>query len=166
MHFWVWGILRSGPRLSKVEKHWLKTSFGFEVWMLVPICPMEVLLYFQMKSNCINYNYQTFPVICHTVVEVFGHRGVYMRIQVKAKRWSCPTTRYEGAWGERIYGSYSFLTSALDAGEGSASRPNRALPPGKRPPVPIGQQAEWALEPFWTQKSEETSFVCAGDRTL
>jgi hypothetical protein len=36
--------------------------------------------------------------------------------------------------GERRYSSYSFLTSALDGGEWSASR---TLPPGKEPPVPI-----------------------------
>jgi hypothetical protein len=31
----------------------------------------------------------------------------------------------------------SFLTSALEGGEWSASRPGRALSPGKEPPVPI-----------------------------
>jgi hypothetical protein len=30
------------------------------------------------------------------------------------------------------------LTLILDGGEWSASRPGRALPPGKGPPVPIG----------------------------
>jgi hypothetical protein len=40
--------------------------------------------------------------------------------------------------GERRYSSYSYLTSALDGGEWSASRPGRALPPGKGPPVPTG----------------------------
>jgi hypothetical protein len=39
--------------------------------------------------------------------------------------------------GERRYSSYSFSTSALDGGEWSASRPSRALPPGKGPPVPL-----------------------------
>jgi hypothetical protein len=34
------------------------------------------------------------------------------------------------AQGERIYSSYSFMTSALDGGEWSASRPGRALAPG------------------------------------
>jgi hypothetical protein len=34
----------------------------------------------------------------------------------------------------RRYSSYSFLTSALDGGDWSASRPGRALPPGKGPP--------------------------------
>jgi len=33
--------------------------------------------------------------------------------------------------GERIYSSHLILTSALDAGEWSESRPGRDLPPGK-----------------------------------
>jgi hypothetical protein len=37
-----------------------------------------------------------------------------------------------GALGERRYSSYLFLTSALDGGEWSASRPDRALAPGGR----------------------------------
>jgi hypothetical protein len=40
--------------------------------------------------------------------------------------------------GERRYSSYSYLTSALNGGEWSASRPSHALPPEKGPPVPIG----------------------------
>jgi hypothetical protein len=61
--------------------------------------------------------------------------------------------------------SYSFSTSALDRGEWSASRPGRALAPGKGPPVPIVQEAGWAPEPVWTQSIEEKSFTPAGDRT-
>jgi hypothetical protein len=37
------------------------------------------------------------------------------------------------AHGKRMYSSYSFTTSALDCGKWSASRPGRALPPGKWP---------------------------------
>jgi hypothetical protein len=54
---------------------------------------------------------------------------------------SDPATRYGGTWGERRHSSYSFLTSALDRGEWSASRPGRALPLGKEPPVPIVHEA-------------------------
>jgi hypothetical protein len=74
-------------------------------------------------------------------------------------------TCHRGAWGERRYSSYSFLTSALYWGELSASRPGRALPPGKGPTVPIVQEAEWAPEPVWTQRLEENSSASVGDRT-
>jgi hypothetical protein len=39
--------------------------------------------------------------------------------------------RAAGAKGERRYSSYSFFTLSLEGGEWSASRPGRALPPGK-----------------------------------
>jgi hypothetical protein len=41
---------------------------------------------------------------------------------------SSPATRHGGACGEGKYSSYSFLTSALDEGDWSASRLGRALP--------------------------------------
>jgi hypothetical protein len=72
--------------------------------------------------------------------------------------------------GERRYSSYSFSTSVLDGGEWSASRPGRALAPGKGPPVPIVLEAGWAPEPVCTQRVEEKSFrLCWGsnlDRPL
>jgi hypothetical protein len=43
---------------------------------------------------------------------------------------------HAGAKGEK-YSSYSFLTSALDQGEWSASWPGRALTPGKGPRYPL-----------------------------
>jgi hypothetical protein len=65
--------------------------------------------------------------------------------------------------GERMYSSYSFSTSALDGGEWSASRPGRALVPGKWPPLPIRQEAGWAPELVWTQRIEEKSFRLCRD---
>jgi hypothetical protein len=62
---------------------------------------------------------------------------------------------------ERRYSSYS----VLDWVEWSASRPGRALPPGKRPLVPIGQEAGWAPEPIRLQRLEEKSFTPFRDRT-
>jgi len=41
------------------------------------------------------------------------------------------------------------MTTELESGEGSASRPGRSLPPGKDP-VPIVQEAGWAPGPVWT----------------
>jgi hypothetical protein len=78
---------------------------------------------------------------------------------------SCPATRHGGSWGERRYSSYSYLISALDGDEWSASRPGRALPPGKEPPVPIVQEVGWAPEPVWTQRLEEKCSTYVGDRT-
>jgi hypothetical protein len=72
---------------------------------------------------------------------------------------------YAGDKGERKYKSYSFLTSPVDGGNWSASRPGRALPPGKAPPVPIVQEAGWASELVWTQRIEEKSVASTGDRT-
>jgi hypothetical protein len=77
---------------------------------------------------------------------------------------SGPVTLHSGALGERRYSSCSFLTSALEGGEWSASRPGRALPPGKEPPVPTVQEAGWAPEPVWTQRLEEESSASVGDR--
>jgi hypothetical protein len=48
-------------------------------------------------------------------------------------------TRHGGACGERRYRS-SFSTSALNGGEWSASRPGRALPPGKDPRYPLDRR--------------------------
>ena len=42
-----------------------------------------------------------------------------------------PSIGHEGPQGEQRYSSTLFLTSALEGGEGSASRPGRNLPPGK-----------------------------------
>jgi hypothetical protein len=44
-----------------------------------------------------------------------------------------PLRSIEAHLGDRRYISYSFLTSALEGGEWSASRPGRTLPPGKEP---------------------------------
>jgi hypothetical protein len=52
-------------------------------------------------------------------------------------RYNCPTTHLWKHSRERIYSSYSFTTSALDADEWSASRPGRALSPGKDPRYPL-----------------------------
>jgi hypothetical protein len=67
-------------------------------------------------------------------------------------------------WGKKMYSSYSITNLALDGSEWSASLPGRALPPGKRPPLPIVQEAVWVPEPVWTQRLEKT-IASAGDRT-
>jgi hypothetical protein len=59
------------------------------------------------------------------------------------------------AQGERGIAPTQFFTSDLDGGEWSAALSGRTLAAGKGPPVPIVQEAGWALEPVWTQRIEE-----------
>jgi hypothetical protein len=78
--------------------------------------------------------------------------------------------QYRPLWATKakavpLHAIEAFETSALDGGEWSASRPGRALAPGKGPSVPRVQEVVWAPEPVWTQRLEEKSFAPAGDRT-
>jgi hypothetical protein len=78
---------------------------------------------------------------------------------MKGKGKAVPLRSIEAHLGDRRYSSYSFLTTALEGGEWSASHPGRALSPGKEPPVPTVQEAGWA------QRLEENSSSSVGDRT-
>jgi hypothetical protein len=72
-----------------------------------------------------------------------------------------PPWFYNPVKGETKYSAYWCFTSAINGSEWSASRPGRALPPGKGPPIPIVQEAERASELVWTQRREEKSFASA-----
>jgi hypothetical protein len=91
--------------------------------------------------------------------------GRYSQVGITVMTRSSPTTHLWKRRGETMYSSYPFPISALDGGEWSSSRPGRALPPGKRPPLHIGQEARWAPEPVWTHRLEEKSAASVGDRT-
>jgi hypothetical protein len=79
-----------------------------------------------------------------------------VRFWLKVKYKAVPQHLYRSG-RERSYSSYSFMTSAIEWGEWSASRPGRALALGKGPPVPIAQEPGWAPEPVWTHRLEEQS---------
>jgi hypothetical protein len=87
------------------------------------------------------------------------------RVYIIFKSSVDPLRSIDAHLGDRRYSSYSFLTSALEGGEWSASRPGRTLPPGKGSPVPTVQEAGWAPEPVWTQRLEEKSSAPVGDWT-
>jgi hypothetical protein len=70
------------------------------------------------------------------VIASFDKCSAVKELQIK----SSPATRHGGAWAERRYSSYSFLTSALDGGEWSGSRPGLALPRGKDPRYPLDRR--------------------------
>jgi hypothetical protein len=62
------------------------------------------------------------------------HAGKYFGVNKSKKSKVVPLRSIQELLGERRYSSYSSLTSALEGGEWSASRPGRASPPGVRAP--------------------------------
>jgi hypothetical protein len=70
----------------------------------------------------------------------------------------------EALGGERRCSFYSFTISSLDGREWSASRPGRALSPGKGPRYPLDRRLG-APHSRSVQRLEEKSFASAGDRT-
>jgi hypothetical protein len=91
--------------------------------------------------------------------------GKKVREGKKGKGKVVPLRSIKAHLGDRRYSSYSFLTSALEGGEWSASRPGSALPPGKESQVPTEQEVGWAPEPVWTQRLGEKPSASVGDRT-
>jgi hypothetical protein len=59
---------------------------------------------------------------------------------------------------ERMYSSYSFLTSALDGVSGQRHALSSFYPQGKYTRYSFVQETEWAPKLVWTQRLEEKSF--------
>jgi hypothetical protein len=87
-----------------------------------------------LEQSCGQFSIQTFDLIwrvpTHTATtpehSLARHQGSHL-ILTRGKQAS-KATRQGGAWGERGYTSYSILTSALDGGEWTASRPGARTP--------------------------------------
>jgi hypothetical protein len=121
--------------------------------------------FFANVSNDINFCYTTllnflYAALWRQCIETKDCSLVHGLLCV-----SYPATRHGSAWGERRYSSCSFLTSALDGGEWSATRPGRALSPGKEPRYPLVRRLGGPPEPVWTQKLHEKSSAPVGDWT-
>jgi hypothetical protein len=83
----------------------------------------------------------------------------------KTKKVKLSHTRHAGDKRERRYSSNSFVTSALDGGEWSASRPGRVLPPGKYSRYPLTRR-QGGPHRRSGHRLEEKSFISAGHRTI
>jgi hypothetical protein len=75
----------------------------------------------------------TFEVLC-LLQKIYFCLSLVPFNKGKGKGKAVPLHAMEALGGERRYSSYSYLTSALDGGEWSASRPGRTLPPGGKDP--------------------------------
>jgi hypothetical protein len=85
---------------------------------------------------------------------------------VDMKQQKLSHDHHTGTKGKRRYSFYPFSTSALDGGEWLASRPDRALAPGKGPRYPLYRRLVWAPEPVWTQKATgKILYLCRGSES-
>jgi hypothetical protein len=96
------------------------------------------------------YNWRLGP-LPNTYQRLEGSKRRMEKRKGEVKRSWLPTRHERRLGGEQLKRS-----------EWSASRPGRALPPGKEPPVPTVQEAGWAPEPVWTQWLEGNSSACRG----
>jgi hypothetical protein len=117
----------------------VKSQRGLEFWLTYPIAiysACERML--NLAVHSLNATDTTTTLLKKLFVFSLNVSKNICSISKKAKKkQSSPATRPDGAWGERRYSSYSFLTSALDGDEWSASFPGRALPRGKDPRYPL-----------------------------
>jgi hypothetical protein len=79
------------------------------------------------------------PFIVFTFTSYSLAPPIVKRCRVKSKIKAVPVLHFT----EWRYSSMHYLTSALDGGECSASRPGR-FTPRDEPLLPIGQEADWA----------------------
>jgi hypothetical protein len=69
----------------------------------------------------------------HATRDTYVYKQVFTPSAPGGSNQSSPATRHRGAWGERRYSSYSFMTSALDGVSGQLHAP-AALCPRERTP--------------------------------
>jgi hypothetical protein len=107
----------------------------------------------QVSRHCIFISLSRLYIMKSTNYEVHLNNfscdlGPDVTFRSGLSKQSCPVTRHAGAWGEWRYSSYSFLTSALDGSEWSASRPGRALSRLKDPRYPLYRRLGQILFPL------------------
>jgi hypothetical protein len=76
------------------------------------------------------------------------------------QKQSIPATRHGGAWGERRFSSYSFLTSALERMSGQRHALAALYPWGKNPQYPLYRRLGGPQS-----RSGHRGSASAGDRT-
>ena len=116
----IWRILGTLP--SRTKKRVQQTQSKF--------CVQNIRI---LKCQCLNISERIYKYYLHSVMMVFQHPAalsVTVIVTATVARFR-PFIGHEGPQGEQRYSSTLFLTSALEGGEGSASRPGRTLPPGK-----------------------------------
>jgi hypothetical protein len=130
---WIFSESKKWLVYVDVTRRWVLTSTVFAVvyYSWFPGC--QLLLAGTVHSYIVVWSYFGWTEDTYSPILRCFHQP-FLTSRVKGK--AVPLRSIEAHLGGRRYSSYSFLTSALEGGEWSASRPGRALPPGKEPPVP------------------------------
>jgi hypothetical protein len=160
-HCWI-AVSQQLPRITFFKRWWMQVLrwiklllfryHGYPVMSLPVTYRKEHIWYISVlqRVHLSNLLYWTshYSTLFIWDIDRIVRKSKLNKVSTKLKLSHCTPWRRLGV---RIYGSYSFLTSVLDGGDWSESRPDRALASGKGPPVPIGQEAGWAIEPAWTR---------------
>jgi hypothetical protein len=110
------------------------SSWAVKTWHVEPLSfngltATALGLYFCVLKTTFFYH-KVCVCVCVCVCAEYNEQAItYVHFLKK----SSPATRHAGAWRERRYSSYSFLTSALDGVSGQRHAP-AALFPGERTP--------------------------------
>jgi hypothetical protein len=86
------------------------------------------------------YHRNYFRFICNAVETMASYKTPSFIHGPLCTHKSSPSTRHEGAWGERMYSSYSFTTSALDGVSGQHHASATLYPRGKGPRYPLDRR--------------------------
>jgi hypothetical protein len=96
---------------------------------------MQFVYCFTVTPRDIGRNYVGIDGLGLTIIAFQCLLSAYVLKVLRVKSTAnSPAARHGGAWGERRYSSYLFLTSALGGSEWSALRPPAALCLGERTP--------------------------------
>jgi hypothetical protein len=77
---------------------------------------MPLLIEIHCETGVVIYTiYRGNPILIVRKSPDLEERSTFL---MQAVTQRSPATRHGGAWGERRYSSYSFVTSALDGGDG------------------------------------------------
>jgi hypothetical protein len=122
-----------------------------------------LLLLHDLLQYCV-YRHAVALTLVTAIPSYVALKRVSDRLEKYYKSEAVPLLLADASGEREDYSSYSFLTSALDGGECSASLLGRALSPGKGPPTPLDRRLGGPQS--WSgHRLEEKSFASAGDRT-
>jgi hypothetical protein len=92
----------------------------------------------------------------------YGEEIHSIHVELVVVKVMCPTTRHEGAWGERRYSSCLFLTSTLDCVSDQRHASAALYPRGKDPWYPFYRRLSGTQSRSGHRDKRKTLCLCRG----